>query len=31
MFIGHLKGRNTKENIAPNLAMPTPHGYIQDF
>ncbi|KAG6725353.1 hypothetical protein I3842_02G029000 [Carya illinoinensis] len=27
MFIGHQKGRNTKENIAHNFAMPTPHGY----
>ncbi|KAA8542969.1 hypothetical protein F0562_021536 [Nyssa sinensis] len=27
MFIGHQKGRNTKENIIRNLAMPTPHGY----
>lgn len=27
MFIGHQKGRNTKENIARNFAMPTPHGY----
>ncbi|KAJ6872786.1 acetyl-coenzyme A carboxylase carboxyl transferase subunit alpha [Populus alba x Populus x berolinensis] len=26
MFIGHQKGRNTKENIARNFAMPTPHG-----
>ncbi|KAG5219142.1 acetyl-coenzyme carboxylase carboxyl transferase [Salix suchowensis] len=24
---GHQKGRNTKENIARNFAMPTPHGY----
>jgi len=28
MFIGHQKGRNTKENIARNFAMPTPHGYV---
>ncbi|KAK7295055.1 hypothetical protein RJT34_17958 [Clitoria ternatea] len=27
MFIGHQKGRNTKENISRNFAMPTPHGY----
>ncbi|KVH89111.1 hypothetical protein Ccrd_008905 [Cynara cardunculus var. scolymus] len=27
MFIGQQKGRNTKENIARNFAMPTPHGY----
>ncbi|XP_015961687.1 acetyl-coenzyme A carboxylase carboxyl transferase subunit alpha, chloroplastic-like [Arachis duranensis] len=27
MFIGHQKGRNTKENITRNFAMPTPHGY----
>ncbi|CAK9134438.1 unnamed protein product [Ilex paraguariensis] len=27
LFIGHQKGRNTKENIARNFAMPTPHGY----
>ncbi|RVW75219.1 Acetyl-coenzyme A carboxylase carboxyl transferase subunit alpha, chloroplastic [Vitis vinifera] len=27
MFIGHQKGRNTKENIERNFAMPTPHGY----
>ncbi|KAF3775922.1 Acetyl-coenzyme A carboxylase carboxyl transferase subunit alpha [Nymphaea thermarum] len=26
MFIGHQKGRNTKENIHRNFAMPTPHG-----
>ena len=26
MFIGHQKGRNTKENIMRNFAMPTPHG-----
>ena len=26
MFIGHQKGRNTKENIYRNFAMPTPHG-----
>lgn len=26
-MIGHQKGRNTKENIARNFAMPTPHGY----
>ncbi|KAH6789486.1 acetyl Co-enzyme a carboxylase carboxyltransferase alpha subunit [Perilla frutescens var. frutescens] len=27
MFIGQQKGRNTKENIMRNFAMPTPHGY----
>ncbi|KAJ6362917.1 hypothetical protein OIU78_003162 [Salix suchowensis] len=27
MFIGHQKGRNTKENIMRNFGMPTPHGY----
>ncbi|KAK4476573.1 hypothetical protein RD792_015730 [Penstemon davidsonii] len=27
IFIGHQKGRNTKENIMRNFAMPTPHGY----
>ncbi|OVA14085.1 Acetyl-CoA carboxylase [Macleaya cordata] len=27
MFIGHQKGRNTKENISRNFGMPTPHGY----
>ncbi|KAL8114199.1 hypothetical protein AgCh_021164 [Apium graveolens] len=27
VMIGHQKGRNTKENIARNFAMPTPHGY----
>nr|AAF89548.1 carboxyl transferase alpha subunit [Glycine max] len=27
MFIGHQKGRNTKENIQRNFGMPTPHGY----
>ncbi|KAH9550655.1 hypothetical protein CY35_10G082700 [Sphagnum magellanicum] len=27
MFIGHQKGRNTKENIYCNFAMPTPNGY----
>ncbi|XP_055817306.1 acetyl-coenzyme A carboxylase carboxyl transferase subunit alpha, chloroplastic-like isoform X2 [Solanum dulcamara] len=27
LFIGHQKGRNTKENIMRNFAMPTPHGY----
>ncbi|KAL7233349.1 hypothetical protein ACSBR1_017052 [Camellia fascicularis] len=27
VFIGHQKGRNTKENIARNFAMPTPQGY----
>ncbi|KAH1199239.1 Acetyl-coenzyme A carboxylase carboxyl transferase subunit alpha, chloroplastic [Glycine max] len=26
MFIGHQKGRNTKENIQRNFGMPTPHG-----
>ncbi|GMP43302.1 hypothetical protein CsSME_00012710 [Camellia sinensis var. sinensis] len=29
MFIGHQKGRNTKENIARNFAMPTPQGVKQ--
>lgn len=28
MFVGHQKGRNTKENIACNFAMPTPHRYF---
>ena len=28
MFVGHQKGRNTKENIQRNFAMPTPNGYI---
>ncbi|KAK4396154.1 Acetyl-coenzyme A carboxylase carboxyl transferase subunit alpha, chloroplastic [Sesamum angolense] len=27
MFMGHQKGRNTKENIKRNFGMPTPHGY----
>lgn len=27
MFVGHQKGRNTKENIYRNFAMPTPNGY----
>ncbi|GER25959.1 acetyl-coenzyme A carboxylase carboxyltransferase subunit alpha [Striga asiatica] len=27
MFIGHQKGRDTKENIKRNFGMPTPHGY----
>ncbi|CAL1378876.1 unnamed protein product [Linum trigynum] len=27
MFMGHQKGRNTKENIMRNFGMPTPHGY----
>lgn len=27
MFIGHQKGRNTKEHIQRNFGMPTPHGY----
>eukprot|EP00793_Prasinoderma_coloniale_P004960 PRCOL_00000721-RA len=27
MFIGHQKGRNTKENIERNFGMPTPAGY----
>lgn len=26
-FVGHQKGRNTKENIHRNFGMPTPHGY----
>lgn len=28
MFMGHQKGRNTKENIYRNFAMPTPNGYM---
>lgn len=28
MFMGHQKGRNTKENIQRNFGMPTPHGYV---
>lgn len=27
MFMGHQKGRNTKENVKRNFGMPTPHGY----
>lgn len=27
MFIGHQKGRNTKENIKRNFGMPQPNGY----
>lgn len=27
MFMGHQKGRNTKEHIKRNFGMPTPHGY----
>ncbi|CAI5511811.1 unnamed protein product [Closterium sp. Naga37s-1] len=27
MFMGHQKGRNTKENIYRNFGMPTPNGY----
>ncbi|XP_068640542.1 acetyl-coenzyme A carboxylase carboxyl transferase subunit alpha, chloroplastic-like [Aristolochia californica] len=27
LFVGHQKGRNTKENIQRNFGMPTPHGY----
>ncbi|KAD7477588.1 hypothetical protein E3N88_00724 [Mikania micrantha] len=27
MFMGHQKGRNTKENIQRNFGMPTPHGF----
>ncbi|XWS59923.1 hypothetical protein CRYUN_Cryun08bG0163800 [Craigia yunnanensis] len=27
MFMGHQKGRNSKENIQRNFGMPTPHGY----
>lgn len=27
MFIGHQKGRNTKENIRRNFGMPQPNGY----
>lgn len=26
MFMGHQKGRNTRENIQRNFGMPTPHG-----
>ena len=29
MFMGHQKGRNTKENINRNFGMPTPHGYVK--
>ena len=28
MFIGLQKGRNTKESLERNFAMPTPHGYV---
>lgn len=28
MFMGHQKGRNTKENVQRNFGMPTPHGYV---
>ena len=28
MIVGHQKGRNTKENIHRNFAMPTPNGYL---
>jgi len=31
MFIGHQKGRNTKENIHRNFAMPMPNGYVFTF
>lgn len=31
MFMGHQKGRNTKENIQRNFGMPTPHGYAQYY
>lgn len=31
LFIGHQKGRNTKENIMRNFAMPTPHGYASSI
>ena len=31
MFVGHQKGRNTKENIHRNFAMPTPNGYNKSF
>ena len=31
MFIGHQKGRNTKENIQRNFGMPTPHGYFHSL
>ena len=27
MMVGHQKGRNTKENIHRNFAMPQPDGY----
>ncbi|KAL8201874.1 hypothetical protein R6Q57_011021 [Mikania cordata] len=27
MFMGHQKGRKTKENIERNFGMPTPHGF----
>ena len=29
MFMGHQKGRNTKENVKRNFGMPTPHGYVK--
>jgi acetyl-CoA carboxylase carboxyl transferase subunit alpha len=28
VFIGQQKGRNTKENIHRNFAMPMPNGYV---
>ncbi|CAI6004595.1 unnamed protein product [Closterium sp. NIES-65] len=28
MFMGHQKGRNTKENIYRNFGMPTPNGFM---
>ena len=31
MFMGHQKGRNTKENIQRNFGMPTPHGYVLNY
>lgn len=31
MFMGHQKGRNTKENIYRNFAMPTPNGYAFQY
>lgn len=31
MFMGHQKGRNTKENIQRNFGMPTPHGYVESW
>lgn len=28
VYIGHQKGRNTKENIFRNFGMPMPNGYV---